>query len=115
MRVGTCTESLASALYQALAVHLPPEGTKRPREDQCEVFHFLQTWGDTALGFPAQVAGQAFSSAYTTVVLHGRDAAVYFNGRFAYVVLDVTDVLMGDIERRCVEPVDGRSKYRKAA
>lgn len=48
---------------------------------------FPQTWSSTALGFGG-IGGQAITSAYTVVascsVAGG--AAVYFGGRFAYLV-----------------------------
>lgn len=47
---------------------------------------FPQSWGSTALGFGG-MGGSAMTDAYTTV-LSGPDGdlAVYFNGRFAYLL-----------------------------
>lgn len=63
------------------------EKTRRPEPYDCEVVMFPQTWSSTALGFGG-MGGQAITSAYTVVVscdLVGA-AAVYFGGRFAYLV-----------------------------
>lgn len=48
---------------------------------------FPQTWGSTALGFGG-VGGQAITGAYTVIVECHRtgNRAVYFGGRFAYLV-----------------------------
>jgi hypothetical protein len=104
-------ETLASALYRALAVDLPeieyeykkPGSNKdgkgwatemrkrRPDMRDVRVFHFMQGWENTAIGLDVSCpwAGQAFTDAYTTVVFearYGNYAAVYFGGRLAYVV-----------------------------
>lgn len=63
------------------------EKPRRATADDCEVVMFPQTWPSTALGFGG-IGGQAFTSAYTVVVscdMAGA-AAVYFGGRFAYLV-----------------------------
>ncbi len=63
------------------------EKIRRPSPHDCEVVMFPQTWGSTALGFGG-VGGQAFTNAYTVVVECARAGAkaVYFGGRFAYLV-----------------------------
>ena len=64
----------------------PPEikKSRRPRDEDVEVFMFLQTWGSTALGYGG-IGGSAMTTSYTVVVsLHGA-ACVYFGGdRLAY-------------------------------
>lgn len=72
------------------------EKTRRPREDECEVYVFSQTWSSTALGYGG-VGGQAITQAYTVVVVSEMTghAAVYFgSGRLAYLVGG--QVLRGD-------------------
>lgn len=63
------------------------EKTRRPTPHDCEVVMFPQTWPSTALGFGG-IGGQAFTSAYTMIVSCdlAEAAAVYFGGRFAYLV-----------------------------
>ena len=65
------------------------EKTRRATAYDCEVVMFPQTWSSTALGFGG-IGGQAFTSAYTVVVscAMAGAAAVYFGGRFAYLVGD---------------------------
>ena len=117
MRAGKCVESLASAFYGALCKDLPdieylqwtpalkkdgvahkdaPLTMRRPTEDDVEVFHFVQTWGSTALGFSG-IGGSSMTSAYTTVVLMGGTAAVYFAGRHAYTINNVSQEFMSDL------------------
>ncbi len=130
---GTCIDSLAAALYGALLVDLPPVDyrqwtpamkrrgvnaedaptvQRRPREDECEVRHFLHTWGSTALGFGG-IGGCAMTSAYTTVVMRGHDAAVYFAGRHAYTVRSDGPNFSLDLARCCmVSWEQATSRYR---
>jgi hypothetical protein len=120
--------SLSRAVMSALIVDLPnveyqyrKPGDKsgatetrkrRPYESDLGVYHFPQTWGDTSLGFGG-VAGQAFTTAYTTVVVHYRDACVYFGGRFAYrVVVDATTPFLTDLGSHGMRSVADSSVYR---
>lgn len=69
----------------------------RPREDHCEIFHFQQCWPSTALGFGG-IGGQAFTNAYTTVVLGPLgDACVYFGGRLAYQIQKPNQRFLNDL------------------
>lgn len=62
------------------------EKTRRPELRDVEIDMFVQTWSDTSLGFGG-VAGQAFTSAYTVVVLCDyNEWAVYHGGQFAYKI-----------------------------
>lgn len=117
MRVDNPIPSLASAFYQALIKDLPdveyrawtpalkkqgvrpehaPLKKRRPHDDDVEVYHFPQTWGSTALGLGG-VGGSTMTSAYTTVVVSGRSAAVYFAGRHAYTIPETTQRFRDDI------------------
>lgn len=60
---------------------------RRPTPHDCTVAMFPQTWGSTSLGFGG-IGGQAITEAYTVVVDSDRAGAcaVYFGGRFAYLV-----------------------------
>ena len=89
--------ALAASLYNAVLKDLPAihykkygrdeVGVRRPDERDIEVRMFPQTWSSTALGFGG-IGGQAITSAYTVVITSGDHAAVYFGGRFAYLVKD---------------------------
>jgi hypothetical protein len=58
--------------------------SRRPRDEDVEVFMFPQTWGSTVLGYGG-IGGSAITTSYTVVIsLHGT-ACVYFGGdRLAY-------------------------------
>lgn len=77
------------------------EKKRRPSPHDCEVVMFPQTWGSTALGFGG-VGGQAITSAYTVVVECARVGAkaVYFGGRFAYLVPYQAPLLPTDEQAR---------------
>lgn len=91
----------------APAEHSLVEHTRRPVPYDCEIGMFRQTWGSTALGFGG-IGGQAMTPAYTVIVScdRSRASAVYFGGRFAYLVeyvnqntayqMDVANQLMAD-------------------
>ena len=68
-------------------------------ELQVEVFP--QTWGSTALGFGG-IGGQAMTTAYTTVFydILNDVGVVYFDGRLAYFVNELTDNFMNDLMHR---------------
>lgn len=54
---------------------------------------FPQTWGSTSIGFGG-LGGAAMTTAYTVVLtVHGTEFAVYFGGRFAYLV-STTEALL---------------------
>lgn len=126
MKSGTAIDTLASALYSAIHKDLPDIeykrgyseeiSTRRPTEYDCEVYHFPQTWSSTALGFGG-LAGQAFTSSYSTVVLPDtRDvAAVYFGGRFAYLIKNPTDKFWEDVRSYQMKAVGNTSSYRQKA
>jgi hypothetical protein len=118
--VSDVIRSLSYAVVQAVTKDLPDvvhgsdeKGWKsrRPYEQEVEVYHFPQTWSSTALGFGG-VGGQAFTTAYTTVVIHVRDAAVYFNGGYAYLIADFNEHLMEDIRDQNVAARGHSGKYK---
>jgi hypothetical protein len=107
MRAYNPFESLHSSLAHAIHVALPDitytrkdwteskkqgadvyvSETQRPTLHDVTVEMFDQTWSDTSCGFGG-MAGQAFTSAYTVVVLCDATLhyAVYHNQRFAYLI-----------------------------
>ena len=51
--------------------------TRRPHDEDVEVYLFPQTWGSTALGYGG-IGGSAMTSDYTVVVMLYNDVCVYF-------------------------------------
>ena len=88
--------------YQKPGQDAPVETkTRRPHRGDIDVYAFPQSWSDTSLGFGG-LAGQAFTSAYTTVIISNlRIAAVYIGGRLAYLA-EVDEALMEDIRNHCM-------------
>jgi hypothetical protein len=123
--------TLALAVARALDHDLPDiiftrpvhENGKRIEERECkrrpclndvEVHHFPQTWSDTSTGFGG-VAGQAFTQAYTTVVIcELTSAAVYFGGRRAYVLDPIINQneFLKDLHAHAMASVENAKKYR---
>ena len=80
---------------------------------EISVYHFPQTWSDTSLGFGG-VAGQAFTQAYTTVVMESEtNAAVYFAGRLAYVIAPINHAFLQDLSCHNMAERAKAYKYRK--
>lgn len=99
----------------------------------CSADVFLQTWPDTAIGLrtdPSQIAGQALTDAYTTV-LHlswhdkkeGKTYAeifggkhecwqVFFDGKPAYIVDEPKDAFFEDLKDRNMSSLlDAEGRY----
>lgn len=113
MKIGNVTDSLNQAVASAIEKDLPDvkkssgdlftPTAERPVEGDLQVYHFPQDWGSSALGFDGGLAMQALSWAYTTVVVNvcaGQyaSACVYFNGRLAYMINQVTTPFLDRIE-----------------
>lgn len=125
-------EQISSSLYSALYVDLSlieyttfasfsvedrvnramVSKTRRPTITDIEVYTFPQGWPSTAMGFGG-VGGQMFCTATTVVILCGREACVYFNGRFAYRIINFNSVLLSDICAHKMEDVQNKHKYYK--
>jgi hypothetical protein len=76
---------------------------------------FPQTWGSTALGFGG-IGGQAITSAYVCVIQSNLVSgyAVYFGGRFAYMIDRPNEKFIEDIERhRMVDARLGKGTYER--
>ena len=83
---------------------------EKPTRHNFTMYVFPQTWSSTALGFDAVggCGGQAFTTAYTTVVemeLHNTDKrtydiiyAVFFDGRIAYMCLNPNRGFLVDLK-----------------
>jgi hypothetical protein len=127
---GTGIEEYAQAVHSALLRDLPEieykwrkAGTKagtevetrkrRPRDSDIEVIQFQQTWENTAVGLDIDQgwAGQAFTDAYTTVVISQHAvAAIYFGGHLAYMKT-LGPALSEDISRRMMVHQSKAYKY----
>lgn len=120
MTSGTPVESMAAAIYTALADPnvLPDiehtirqQTTKgRPSLYDIDVIQFPQRWGSTALGFSG-MGGAAMTKAYTTVIISRDNAAVFFAGRHCYSVDGINDAFNEDLKKRCMRSLkeaDGR-------
>ena len=78
------------------------------------MYVFPQTWASTALGFDEHggFGGQAFTDAYTTIVemtwndfktrekSDDKIYAVFFDGKFAYMCLNPTEMFFEDLNKR---------------
>lgn len=76
-----------SAFYAERGIHVFG-ASRRPSSDACQVYAFRQTWPTTSLGYGG-ISGQAFTKAYTVVVLCEESdcAAVYFgSAKLAYLI-----------------------------
>lgn len=126
-------ETFAEAVYSALSnkEYLPdiayerqtPEQRKnneqgntyfrRPYTSDISVYHFPQTWGSTALGFGG-IGGQAFTTAYTTVVIGVDDvAAVFFDGKHAYTIQGFNEEFDKDISNHRMKSISEKFSYTK--
>ncbi len=108
MRISNPIVALATSLVKARDYDLPEvvsewQGKKhvhRPNEDQLTIRLFDQEWPNTYAGMDARggLAGQAFCSTWTVVVLHSRAACVYFSGNLAYRVAKIGDTFISDMK-----------------
>ena len=76
---------------------------------------FPQTWSSTALGFGG-IGGQAITSAYVCVIQSNLVGgyAVYFGGRFAYMIDRPNEKFIEDIQRhRMVDAKLGKATYER--
>jgi hypothetical protein len=114
-------DSLASALYGFLAKAPRVEYSFRDRtqsramtEDDVDVAHFRQSWPNTACMFTGRstIAGQAFTSAWTTVIWRGETYDVYCNGQHAYGVDRPNEVFLKDLDaRNMADQRTGSTRY----
>ena len=127
---GNPIESLAEAVYSAKSKDLPninykqrlpsnkglkdeeiPIAERRPYIEELIIHHFIQTWPSTALGFGG-MGGSAMTSAYTTVVICKNNAAIYFDGRLAYVIESFIHTLIIDMKALNIKSVSEQDYYR---
>ena len=85
--------------------------TRRPqRYDIVVEAMFPQIWGSAALGFSG-IGGAAMTPAYTVIISCKGEYAVYFDGRFAYKLINPNDKFFEDIKSTCMAPVSGKDIY----
>lgn len=135
MNSGNAIDSLAASIYSATLRDLSdfeydwrkpgsdPATTikkkRRPHVYECEIVMFNQMWGSTALGFQG-IGGAAMTSAYTVAVFNPTrsECAVYFGGRFAYLVARPNAAFYSDIASHALKSKttigDGIPAYYKA-
>lgn len=77
---AACSRDLPNIVYPA-SKYRKTETIVRPMPHDCIVHMWPQTWSDTALGYDDQIAGQAFTTAYTVVVVRDGYVCVYFGDR----------------------------------
>ena len=77
-----------------------------------EMTMFLQTWGDTSLGFGG-IGGQMMTSAYTTVVrdIYSGWCGVFFGEKLAYKIKDPNQTFNEDICKFQMKPVYAKGAY----
>lgn len=98
--------------YNAIKEELTKEQAKYPDFEVMAVF--LQTWGDTTLGFGGW-GGQSMTAAYTTVIRNNDlgYVAVFFGNAMAYIVRHPNDKFWEDMRRGKMGAVGERHKYEK--
>jgi hypothetical protein len=82
---------VSRCVRHALSTLAPPFPGGRLTADDCDVALWKQSWPNTACGWPG-IAGQAFTSAYTVVVVGPHGDAVVYLGRPAYRLPSPADV-----------------------
>jgi len=78
----------------------------------CQVFSWFQTWEDTSCGFGV-IGGCAITKAKCVVVyaIDIKQACVYHNGRFAYMIKKTGDEFNTQLEKR---NMPGLSEFKNA-
>lgn len=111
MKTGDPIGNISAAIYACIQSEdiMPTCGRRRPTIDELDVYQFRQEWATTALGFGG-IGGQAFTSAYTNVVIYNGFGAVFFNGVHAYSVM-VTEPFMNDLSKMDMADVSRSSRY----
>lgn len=115
-------DALAAALYDYLG-KAPPvvfklrggrEHKQAMSEQDLDIVHFQQSWPNTACMFTGGggMSGQAFTNAWTTVISHGDDYAVYCDGRRAYGVKEPNKAFLDDLaNKNMADQVRGSTRY----
>lgn len=73
---------------------------------------FAQTWGSTALGFGG-IGGAAMTNAYTVVLYCEGRYAVYFGGRFAYLIQNPSLLVLENIAQQHMLSLSESGQYER--
>lgn len=105
-------KSLLADFYRRIDKEILPDKNVKFHEDDFDITLFSQTWGSTALGFGG-FGGMAITEAYTTVILYTPldIYAVYFDGDFAYYVLNANEQFYHDLMEHKMAAVSNHAKY----
>lgn len=99
--VWAWSQACTKDLYEINEVWRDKTTLRRPYPNEIEVISFPQSWPSTNLGFSGGVAGQAISTAQTTVCLGPNgDAAVYCGKRLMYHISHYNDKFITDLYAR---------------
>lgn len=121
---SSCIRDLPDIEYAAFTPRMLREGKtpfeapkklRRPEPyDLNEVHLWQQTWGSTALGFGG-MGGASITTANVVVIIGpSRAAAVYFGGRFAYLIERPNARFRDDVKMRQLADVAGaKSLYEE--
>lgn len=106
-----CLPLIQERFWNAIKDELSEEQKKYYPE--FEMTMFLQTWGDTSLGFGG-IGGQAITSAYTTVVrdIYSGWCGVFFGERLAYKIKDPNEKFNEDVRNWNMRPVYEKVIYK---
>ena len=79
-----------------------------------DIIVFSQSWPDTSCGFGG-MAGQSFTSAFTTVIVSSEGYIVFIGGRYAYTVKNPSVNFINDLYCRYLKGAcdKKRSLYEK--
>ena len=88
-------------LPDAVSTWRGQEQRSRPQRDELDVRLFMQSWPNTSAGIDAAsgMAGQAFCTAPTVVVMWRGTACVYFGECLAYSVTALKGDFLDDMRR----------------
>lgn len=103
---------LLEDFYWRIDSKISPDKNLKFSRDDFDINLFSQTWGSTALGFGG-FGGMAITEAYTTVILYKPldIYAVYFDGDFAYYVLNPNEQFYHDLMGHKMASVNAHAKY----
>lgn len=111
MRINLpCLPLIQERFWNAIKDDLNKEEKKCHPE--FEMTMFLQTWGDTSLGFGG-IGGQAITSAYTTVVrdTYSGWCGVFFGEKLAYKIKNPNQTFNEDVCKFEMKPFYKSESY----
>lgn len=85
---------------------------RRPYNHEITCFHFPQTWGSGALGFGG-MGTASMCTAYTSVIILGELAAIFFGGRHCYTVPATGKLFKEHLQNRMMLHFNEHDKYEE--